>query len=461
MLSDGDEEIRALAQEQLNEARTELPELEEELRAEMLERDPADDKDVIVELRAGTGGDEAALFAGDLYQMLTRYAESRGLQDRDADGVRRRRRRVQASWPSRSAGDGAYSHVQVRERRAPRAARAGRPSRRAASTRRPPPSRCCPRPRMSTSRSNPNDLRIDVYRARRPRRPVRQHDRLGRAHHAPAHRPGRHLPGRALAAPEQGAGDEDPARAAVRGRARAGPAGGLGGAAGADRHAASAARRSAPTTTRRTASPTTASASPCTTWTSVLAGDLQPFTDALSAEERRLKLAAARGVITLAEVLRRSTGYLEQHGSPTPRLDAELLLAHGLGLSRIELYTQFERPLDEDELAACRELVRRRGLREPVGLRDRQLGLPRSRARGRRARAGAAARDGAARRPLPGAAGGRRAPARRRRRHRLRRDRAGAQVRAPGRRGGRLRHLARMRSTWPRPMPRGWAWTSS
>jgi release factor glutamine methyltransferase len=71
-------------------------------------------------------------------------------------------------------------------------------------------------------------------------------------------------------------------------------------------------------------------------------------------------------VITLAEVLRRSTGYLEQHGSPTPRLDAELLLAHGLGLSRIELYTQYQRPLDDDQLAACRELVRRRGLREPV-----------------------------------------------------------------------------------------------
>jgi release factor glutamine methyltransferase len=71
-------------------------------------------------------------------------------------------------------------------------------------------------------------------------------------------------------------------------------------------------------------------------------------------------------VITLAEVLRRSTAYLESHGSPTPRLDAELLLSHGLGLSRIELYTQFERPLDDAELAACRELVRRRGLREPV-----------------------------------------------------------------------------------------------
>ena len=71
-------------------------------------------------------------------------------------------------------------------------------------------------------------------------------------------------------------------------------------------------------------------------------------------------------MITLAEVLRRSTGYLETHASPTPRLDAELLLAHCAGLSRIELYTQFDRPLNDAELSACRELVRRRGLREPV-----------------------------------------------------------------------------------------------
>jgi release factor glutamine methyltransferase len=71
-------------------------------------------------------------------------------------------------------------------------------------------------------------------------------------------------------------------------------------------------------------------------------------------------------VITLAEVLRRSTEYLESRGSPTPRLDAELLLSHGLALSRLELYTQFDRPLTDDELTACRELVRRRGAREPV-----------------------------------------------------------------------------------------------
>ncbi len=55
-----------------------LEELAEEIRLAMVERDPNDDKNVIVEIRAGTGGDEAALFAGDLYKMLTRYAERRG-----------------------------------------------------------------------------------------------------------------------------------------------------------------------------------------------------------------------------------------------------------------------------------------------------------------------------------------------------------------------------------------------
>jgi peptide chain release factor 1 len=55
-----------------------LGELEEEIRLAMVERDPNDGKNVLVEIRAGTGGDEAALFAGDLYKMLTRYAEERG-----------------------------------------------------------------------------------------------------------------------------------------------------------------------------------------------------------------------------------------------------------------------------------------------------------------------------------------------------------------------------------------------
>ena len=69
---------------------------------------------------------------------------------------------------------------------------------------------------------------------------------------------------------------------------------------------------------------------------------------------------------TLGEVLRLSTAHLERHGSPTARLDTELLLGHALGLGRVELYTGFERPLAEAELAACRELVARRAKREPV-----------------------------------------------------------------------------------------------
>ena len=69
---------------------------------------------------------------------------------------------------------------------------------------------------------------------------------------------------------------------------------------------------------------------------------------------------------TLIDVLRLSTTYLGDHGSSSARLDAELLCAQALGLSRIDLYLQFDRPLDEQELTAIRELIRRRGKGEPV-----------------------------------------------------------------------------------------------
>jgi release factor glutamine methyltransferase len=69
---------------------------------------------------------------------------------------------------------------------------------------------------------------------------------------------------------------------------------------------------------------------------------------------------------TLLDVVRLSTTYLAEHGSTSPRLDAELLCAHALGLRRIDLYLQFDRPLRDDELSAIRALVRRRGQHEPV-----------------------------------------------------------------------------------------------
>jgi release factor glutamine methyltransferase len=70
--------------------------------------------------------------------------------------------------------------------------------------------------------------------------------------------------------------------------------------------------------------------------------------------------------VTVREVLARSAQYLAGKGVPSPRVDAEWLLAHALGLSRLELYTEHDRPLGESELAAVRELLRRRGLREPL-----------------------------------------------------------------------------------------------
>ena len=76
--ADSDEELKAMARELLAEAKEEIPKMEEEIKLLLLPNDPEDDKNAIVELRAGTGGDEAALFAGDLFRMYSRYCETKG-----------------------------------------------------------------------------------------------------------------------------------------------------------------------------------------------------------------------------------------------------------------------------------------------------------------------------------------------------------------------------------------------
>ena len=76
--NDSDEELKAMARELLAEAKEEIPQMEEEIKLLLLPNDPEDDKNAILELRAGTGGDEAALFAGDLFRMYSRYCETKG-----------------------------------------------------------------------------------------------------------------------------------------------------------------------------------------------------------------------------------------------------------------------------------------------------------------------------------------------------------------------------------------------
>jgi len=72
---ESDEELRELAREELNESRQKIAKIEEELKILLLPKDPNDDKNVIVEIRGGAGGDEAALFAAELYRMYVMYAE--------------------------------------------------------------------------------------------------------------------------------------------------------------------------------------------------------------------------------------------------------------------------------------------------------------------------------------------------------------------------------------------------
>ena len=75
MLKDSDPEIREMAQEELKQAKSEIVNLEKQLQTLLLPRDPNDSKNTFLEIRAGTGGDEAAIFSGDLFRMYSRYAE--------------------------------------------------------------------------------------------------------------------------------------------------------------------------------------------------------------------------------------------------------------------------------------------------------------------------------------------------------------------------------------------------
>jgi len=78
MMSEADPELRQIAREELTQETSRLEELEQELQLLLLPADPNDDNNIFLEIRAGTGGDEAAIFAGDLFRMYQKYVEARG-----------------------------------------------------------------------------------------------------------------------------------------------------------------------------------------------------------------------------------------------------------------------------------------------------------------------------------------------------------------------------------------------
>ncbi len=164
LLEEREADLREMAHEELAAASQDLEALEESLRLRLLPKDPNDDRNVFVEVRAGTGGEEAALFAGDLVRMYTRYAESRGFavvllsaSESERGGYKEAVLEI--------SGRGAYSRLKFesgghRVQRVPETEAQGRIHTSACTV--------AVLPEVDTVSAitiNPADLRIDTYRA--------------------------------------------------------------------------------------------------------------------------------------------------------------------------------------------------------------------------------------------------------------------------------------------------------
>ncbi len=166
MLKDNDKEMQELATEELKQAGEDHARLDSELQALLLPKDPADNNNIFLEIRAGTGGEEAALFAGDLMRMYSRYAENRGWKierisaaESDLEGYREVIMRI--------IGEGAYSRLKFesgahRVQRVPETESQGRIHTSACTVAVLPEA-----DEIDEITINPADLRIDTYPASR------------------------------------------------------------------------------------------------------------------------------------------------------------------------------------------------------------------------------------------------------------------------------------------------------
>jgi len=163
MIADPDPELRAIAQEELADLSAALPEAEHALAIAMLPRDSADSRPAMLEIRAGTGGDEAALFAADLYRMYERYAAEQGwkvepvsINANDLGGLK--------EIVANVAGNGVFARLKFesgvhRVQRVPVTESGGRIHTSAATV------AVLPEPDEVDVQIDPNDLKIDIYRA--------------------------------------------------------------------------------------------------------------------------------------------------------------------------------------------------------------------------------------------------------------------------------------------------------
>ena len=163
MAAAGDADMAALAREELEQLNGRLPELEREVALLLAPRDKDENASVILEVRAGTGGDEAALFAGDLFRMYQRYAQKRGWKvevDSVSEGEMGGYKEIIASI----SGDGVFGRLKFesgvhRVQRVPETEAQGRIHTSAATV------AVLPEPEDVEIEINDNDLRIDTYRS--------------------------------------------------------------------------------------------------------------------------------------------------------------------------------------------------------------------------------------------------------------------------------------------------------
>ena len=267
MLAEDDADIKAMAQAELLTLEPRLAEIEEELKVMLLPKDPNDDKNIVIELRAGTGGDEAAIFVSEMFRMYLRFAEQHKWKvevlSTSETGIGGGMKEVTAIFE----GDKVYSQMKYesgvhRVQRVPATETQGRVHTSAITV------AVLPEAEEVDIKIEAKDLRVDTFCSSGPGgQSVNTTYSAIRITHLPdQHR--RQLPGREIADQEPREGHARPPRPPLRGRRGAHPPAAGQGPQAAGRHRRPLARRSAPTTSRRTASPTTASASPTTssTW---------------------------------------------------------------------------------------------------------------------------------------------------------------------------------------------------
>ena len=392
-----DVEIAAMADDEIPDLEERVTDLEREIQIDLLPPDENEDRDAIVEIRAGTGGSEAAIFAADLYRMYNRYAEAAGLKTEDLE-----------SSPSelgglkevifRVSGESVFRKLRYesgvhRVQRVPATEAQGRIHTSTATV------AVLPEAQDVDVELKPDDLRIEVSRAGGPGgQGVNTTDSAVQVLHIPTGRIVRCQDGRSQIKNKERALSILRARLLERKQREE-----------AEKY--SAQRRGQIGTGGREEKIRTYNF-PQNRVTDhrigltlynldrVMEGDLGELIRALQVADvaERLKESAvlselesssplrislhqfeadsARNLLTtlrldyermtVLDVLQSTTAYFKKRGIENPRLNAEHLLAHALGRTRMELYLEFERTLGEVELAPLRKLVQRRGEGEPL-----------------------------------------------------------------------------------------------